>query len=85
MDNQFNTITAQGKDFIDENTDTSALGDFIRPRGWMHFEGPVKVNFEETLYYAEYNNRGLGANFNARVNWKGYYKIDRSIAMKFTI
>ncbi|KAK5837722.1 pectinesterase-like [Gossypium arboreum] len=123
MDNQFNTITAQGKDFIDENTGTviqncrivpeqklfnerfkfatylgrpwkkfsttvimeSTLGDFIKPEGWVQFEGPDKVNFEETLYYAEYNNRGPGANLNARVNWKGYHKIDRASAMKFTI
>ncbi|MBA0683105.1 hypothetical protein Goari_024780 [Gossypium aridum] len=123
MDTQFNTITAQGKDFIDENTGTviqncrivpeqklfnerfkfatylgrpwkkfsttvimeSTLGDFIKPEGWMQFEGPDKVNFEETLYYAEYNNRGPGADLNARVNWKGYHKIDRAAAMNFTI
>ncbi|KAK5783494.1 hypothetical protein PVK06_038003 [Gossypium arboreum] len=106
MDNQFNTVTAQGKDFIDENTGTiiqnckivpeqklfndrfkiatylgrpwkkfsttiimeSTLGDFIKPEGWMLFEGLDKVNYEETLYYAEYKNRGPGANLNARVN-----------------
>ncbi|MBA0652653.1 hypothetical protein Goklo_019896, partial [Gossypium klotzschianum] len=123
MDNQFNTVTAQGKDFIDENTGTviqnckivpeqklfndrfkiatylgrpwkkfsttiimeSTLGDFIKPEGWILFEGPDKVNYEETLYYAEYNNRGPGANLNARVNWKGYHKIDRVTAMQFTI
>ncbi|MBA0559986.1 hypothetical protein Golob_016916, partial [Gossypium lobatum] len=55
----------------------SILGDFIKPEGWILFEGPDKVNYEETLYYAEYNNRGPGANLNARVNWKGYHKIDR--------
>ncbi|TYH43003.1 hypothetical protein ES332_D11G099300v1 [Gossypium tomentosum] len=123
MDNQFNTVTAQGKDFIDENTGTviqnckivpqqklfndrfkiatylgrpwkkfsttiimeSTLGDFIKPEGWILFEGPDKVNYEETLYYAEYNNRGPGANLNARVNWKGYHNIDRVTAMQFTI
>ncbi|KAK8268956.1 hypothetical protein V6Z11_D11G100200 [Gossypium hirsutum] len=123
MDNQFNTVTAQGKDFIDENTGTviqnckivpqqklfndrfkiatylgrpwkkfsttiimeSTLGDFIKPEGWILFEGPDKVNYEETLYYAEYNNRGPGANLNARVNWKGYHKIDRVTTMQFTI
>ncbi|MBA0802288.1 hypothetical protein Gohar_012599 [Gossypium harknessii] len=123
MDNQFNIVTAQGKDFIDENTGTviqnckivpeqklfndrfkiatylgrpwkkfsttiimeSILGDFIKPEGWILFEGHDKVNYEETLYYAEYNNRGPGANLNARVNWKGYHKIDRVTAMQFTI
>ncbi|MBA0714922.1 hypothetical protein Golax_013863 [Gossypium laxum] len=123
MDNQLNTVIAQGKDFINENTGTviqnykivpeqklfndrfkiatylgrswkkfsttiimeSTLGDFIKPEGWILFEGPDKVNYEETLYYAEYNNRGPGANLNARVNWKGYHKIDRVTAMQFTI
>ncbi|TYI48115.1 hypothetical protein E1A91_D13G224200v1 [Gossypium mustelinum] len=123
MDNQFNTVTAQGKDYIDENTGIviqnckivpenklfsdrfkfatylgrpwkkfsttvimeSKLGDFIRPEGWISFEGPDKNNCEETLYYAEYNNRGPGSNLNERVNWKGYHKINRTTAMKFTI
>ncbi|MBA0860272.1 hypothetical protein Goshw_015935 [Gossypium schwendimanii] len=90
MDNQFNIVTTQGKDFIDENTGTiiqnckivpeqklfndrfkiatflgrpwkkfsttiimeCILGDFIKPEGWILFEGPDKVNYEETLYYA---------------------------------
>ncbi|MBA0783998.1 hypothetical protein Gotri_001626 [Gossypium trilobum] len=123
MDNQFNTVTAQGKDYIDENTGIviqnckivpenklfsdrfkfatylgrpwkkfsttvimeSKLGDFIRPEGWISFEGPDKNNYEETLYYAEYNNRGPGSNLNERVNWKGYHNINRTTAMKFTI
>ncbi|GMI74444.1 hypothetical protein like AT3G05610 [Hibiscus trionum] len=123
MHNQFNTVTAQGKDYIDENTGIviqncrivpeqklfddrfkiatylgrprkkfsttvimeSALGDFIRPEGWMHFNGPDKVDYEETIYYGEYNNRGPGANLGARVNWKGYRKIDRATAMDFTV
>ncbi|PPR81931.1 hypothetical protein GOBAR_AA38786 [Gossypium barbadense] len=46
----------------------STLGNFIKPEGWMLFEGLDKVNYEETIYYAEYKNRGPGANLNARVN-----------------
>ncbi|KAK8518669.1 hypothetical protein V6N13_018052 [Hibiscus sabdariffa] len=123
MDHQFNTLTAQGKDYIDENTGTviqncriipeqrlyndrfeiatylgrpwkkfsttvimeSAIGDFIRPEGWIRFEGREKVDHGETVYYGEYNNRGPGANLHARVNWKGYHKMDRVSAMKFTL
>ncbi|GMI85416.1 hypothetical protein like AT3G05610 [Hibiscus trionum] len=123
MDNQFNTVTAQGKSFIDENTGTviqncrivpeqklftdrfkiptylgrpwkkfsttvimeSTLGDFIMPEGWIPFNGHDNVSNLDSLYYAEYNNRGPGANLNARVNWKGYHKMDRVTATKFTI
>ncbi|MBA0763438.1 hypothetical protein Gotri_012878 [Gossypium trilobum] len=60
----------------------STLGDFIRREGWMPF---ATQNHEDTLYYAEYNNRGPGANLDARVNWKGYHKIDKATAMKFTV
>ncbi|XVE73528.1 hypothetical protein DITRI_Ditri11bG0125400 [Diplodiscus trichospermus] len=60
----------------------STLGDFIQPDGWMAWDGG---NFENTLYYAEYNNRGPGANTARRVNWKGYHRIDRRTAMQFTI
>ncbi|KAE8679036.1 putative Peptide chain release factor [Hibiscus syriacus] len=106
MINQFNTVTAQGRDFIDENTGTviqncrivpeqklfpdghkfptylgrpwgkfsttvimeSTLGDLIKRKGWIPFAGPDGVNSLNTLYYAEYNNRGPGANLTARVN-----------------
>ncbi|GMI69488.1 hypothetical protein like AT3G05610 [Hibiscus trionum] len=59
----------------------STLGDFIRPEGWTPWVGSA---FEDSLYYAEYNNRGPGANLDRRVDWKGYHRIDRSTAMKFT-
>ncbi|MBA0850162.1 hypothetical protein Goshw_026149 [Gossypium schwendimanii] len=58
MDKQFNKMTTQGKDFIDENT-----GDFIKPEGWMHFK-----DLKKSLYHVEYNNRGPSANLNVRVN-----------------
>ncbi|KAG0476233.1 hypothetical protein HPP92_013074 [Vanilla planifolia] len=37
----------------------SLLGDLIRPEGWHEWDGGYALN---TLYYAEYNNRGPGAN-----------------------
>ncbi|KAG4170057.1 hypothetical protein ERO13_A12G122500v2 [Gossypium hirsutum] len=119
MDNQLNTVTAQGKSDANENTGTviqncrivpeqilfpdrfkiatylgrpwkqysttvvmeSTLADFIRPEGWTPWAGEA---FEDTLYYAEYNNRGPGASLDKRVDWKGYHKIDKNTAMRFT-
>ncbi|KAE8723227.1 cation transport regulator-like protein 2-like [Hibiscus syriacus] len=118
LENQANTVTAQGKSDPNENTGLviqncrivpeekffpdrlrlptylgrpwrkfsttvimeSTLGDLIRPEGWTPWAGSA---FEDTLYYAEYNNRGPGANLVRRVNWKGYHKIDRNTAMTF--
>lgn len=120
MDNQQNTVTAQGRTNIRETTGIviqncrivpeqllepvrfkiptflgrpwkmysrtvimeSTLADFIQPAGWM----PWKGNFAlDTLYYAEYANRGPGANTNNRVKWKGFKVItDRNEALKFT-
>ncbi|XVE77412.1 hypothetical protein DITRI_Ditri13aG0060500 [Diplodiscus trichospermus] len=120
MDNQQNTVTAQGKSNANENTGTviqncrivpeqklfidrfkiptylgrpwkqysttvvmeSTLGDFIQPAGWLPWAGS---NFLNTLYYAEYNNRGPGANTAKRVNWKGYHRIDKKTTMQFTV
>ncbi|KAK8545583.1 hypothetical protein V6N13_066859 [Hibiscus sabdariffa] len=125
MDDQFNTVTAQGKAFVDENTGIviqncrivpeqnlfpdrfkiptylgrpwkkfsttvvmeSTLGDFIRPEGWIPFSGHDKGSSSnlDNLYYAEYNNHGPGANLHARVDWKGYHKMNRMTATKFTV
>ncbi|OMO82259.1 Pectinesterase, catalytic [Corchorus olitorius] len=120
MDNQLNTVTAQGKKEANENTGIvihncrivpeqrlfddrfkietylgrpwkqyattvvmeSTLGDFIHPAGWAPWQGEF---FENTLYYAEYNNRGPGAVLDRRINWKGYHKIDRATAERFTV
>ncbi|KAA3475281.1 pectinesterase-like [Gossypium australe] len=47
----------------------------------MLFEGNDNVSCEKTLYYAKCSNCSPGANLNVR----GYHKINRAIAMKFTI
>ncbi|XP_010276570.1 PREDICTED: pectinesterase 2-like [Nelumbo nucifera] len=60
----------------------SAIGDFIRPEGWMPWSGNFAL---DTLFYAEYNNRGPGANTAQRVKWKGFKVItNRNEALRFT-
>ncbi|CAN6470303.1 unnamed protein product [Victoria cruziana] len=61
----------------------SIIGDLIRPEGWLPWDGNFAL---DTLFYAEYNNRGPGAKVDKRVQWKGFKVIkDRSEAMKFTV
>uniref|UniRef100_A0A7N0ULF6 Pectinesterase n=1 Tax=Kalanchoe fedtschenkoi TaxID=63787 RepID=A0A7N0ULF6_KALFE len=58
------------------------LGDLIQPAGWMPWDGNFAL---DTLYYAEYANRGPGAATNNRVKWKGYKVItNRNEALQFT-
>ncbi|XP_062104425.1 pectinesterase-like [Humulus lupulus] len=60
----------------------STIEDLIQPAGWMEWDGDFALN---TLYYAEYANRGPGAATNQRVKWKGYKVItNRNEAMQFT-
>ncbi|KAI4301582.1 hypothetical protein L6164_034845 [Bauhinia variegata] len=60
----------------------STIGDFIQPDGWAPWSGNSYLN---TLYYAEYNNRGPGAALDRRVRWKGYRgAISRAEANQFT-
>ncbi|PON93077.1 Pectinesterase inhibitor domain containing protein [Trema orientale] len=60
----------------------TTIGDLIQPAGWMEWEGNFAL---DTLYYAEYANRGVGAATNQRVKWKGYKVItDRNEALQFT-
>nr|GMD79188.1 pectinesterase-like [Ipomoea batatas] len=61
----------------------STIGDFIDPEGWMPWTGTLGL---DTLYYAEYRNRGPAADTSRRVNWKGYHVLRNSKeAMKFTV
>lgn len=60
----------------------STLGDFIQPAGWMPWSGNFALN---TLYYAEYANRGPGATTAKRVQWKGFKVItNKNEALQFT-
>lgn len=59
------------------------IGDFIHGDGYMPWQGNFALN---TLYYAEYNNKGPGAQTSARVKWPGYKGlIKRDEALKYTI
>ncbi|KAJ7973137.1 Pectinesterase [Quillaja saponaria] len=60
----------------------SELGDFIHPDGWAPWMG---TQFLNTLYFAEYGNRGPGANTAHRVKWAGFHVIDKNTAQRFTV
>ncbi|XP_009761202.1 pectinesterase [Nicotiana sylvestris] len=47
----------------------SYIDAFIDPEGWAPWNGNFALN---TLFYAEYQNRGPGANIDKRVKWGGY-------------
>ncbi|KAK4717168.1 hypothetical protein R3W88_015506 [Solanum pinnatisectum] len=59
----------------------SLIDGFIDQQGWSVWAGDFALN---TLFYAEYENRGIGANSNNRVNWRGYKKnIRQEVAAGF--
>ncbi|KAL9660901.1 hypothetical protein QQ045_025720 [Rhodiola kirilowii] len=61
----------------------SAIGDLVHPEGWMPWDGDLYL---KTLYYAEYGNKGAGAETKSRVKWDGYQKsFSREQALKFTV
>uniref|UniRef100_A0A5B7BQY1 Pectinesterase n=1 Tax=Davidia involucrata TaxID=16924 RepID=A0A5B7BQY1_DAVIN len=60
----------------------SEMGDLIRPEGWAIWQGQ---NYHHTCTYAEYRNRGPGANLSKRVKWKGFHVIrDHREAILYT-
>uniref|UniRef100_A0A7N1A1J4 Pectinesterase n=1 Tax=Kalanchoe fedtschenkoi TaxID=63787 RepID=A0A7N1A1J4_KALFE len=71
------------KDFSRTVVMESTIGDLVHPEGWMPWDGELYL---KTLYYAEYSNKGPGADTNARVKWPGYQKsFSREQALKFTV
>ncbi|CAD5180406.1 unnamed protein product [Musa acuminata subsp. malaccensis] len=60
----------------------STIGDLIKPEGWLPWDGDQFLN---TLYYAEYGNRGPGAGTSGRVNWPGFHVINRQTAQAYTV
>ncbi|KAG1342564.1 pectinesterase [Cocos nucifera] len=58
------------------------IGSFIHPAGYLAWDGDFAL---DTLYYAEYNNKGEGSNVTARVKWPGVHVIDRTTADKYTV
>ncbi|KAE8714213.1 putative pectinesterase/pectinesterase inhibitor 21 [Hibiscus syriacus] len=59
----------------------SQLDDIVAPDGWMPWEGNFAL---DTLWYAEFNNRGPGAVQTNRVKWRGIQKINDVQAQQFT-
>lgn len=60
----------------------STIGDLIQPVGWLEWDGNFAL---DTLYFAEYTNKGAGAGTKERVKWKGYKVItDKKEALQFT-
>ncbi|GER36119.1 plant invertase/pectin methylesterase inhibitor [Striga asiatica] len=60
----------------------SEIGDFIHRDGWMEWEGDFAL---DTLYYAEFGNKGKGAETAGRVKWAGYKTIKKEEASKYTV
>ncbi|WP_320020071.1 pectinesterase family protein [Labilibaculum manganireducens] len=56
------------------------LGAHIRPEGWHNWSKPER---EETAFYAEYRNRGLGADTSDRVVWSK--QLTAKQAEKYTV
>ncbi|EER99903.1 pectinesterase [Sorghum bicolor] len=55
----------------------------VHPRGWLEWNGTFAL---DTLYYAEYMNRGPGADTSARVAWSGYHVLTNATdAANFTV
>ncbi|XP_039029692.1 LOW QUALITY PROTEIN: probable pectinesterase/pectinesterase inhibitor 21 [Hibiscus syriacus] len=59
----------------------SQLDDIVTGDGWMPWMGNFAL---DTLWYAEFNNRGPGAVQTNRVKWKGIQKINAVQAQQFT-
>ncbi|XP_042446646.1 pectinesterase/pectinesterase inhibitor-like [Zingiber officinale] len=60
----------------------SIIGDLIRPEGWMPWDGSLYL---DSLYYAEYGNRGPGAGTSGRIHWRGFRVINKQTAQQFTV
>ncbi|KAG6468414.1 pectinesterase-like [Zingiber officinale] len=59
----------------------SEIGDFISPEGYMPWDGDFAL---KTLSYAEYGNKGAGADTSKRVKWSGFKVIGRNDAITYT-
>ncbi|PKA61175.1 Putative pectinesterase/pectinesterase inhibitor 45 [Apostasia shenzhenica] len=60
----------------------SEIGDFIHPDGYMPWDGDFAL---KTLFYAEYRNRGGGADTSRRVKWPGVKVLVKQQAAAWTI
>ncbi|CAL1407573.1 unnamed protein product [Linum trigynum] len=60
----------------------SSISSFLNPAGWAPWAGNASL---DTLYYAEFNNSGIGALTGGRVNWPGFHLINETDAGNFTV
>ncbi|KAG9146803.1 hypothetical protein Leryth_005130 [Lithospermum erythrorhizon] len=62
----------------------SEIGGFLNPGGWVEWESGVEP--PSSIFYAEYENSGPGANVENRVKWDGYKSmLTKKEASKFTV
>jgi len=59
----------------------SFIDEFINPEGWHAWPGS---NADNTAYYAEFENKGPGADTSKRVTWPAIKKLSPQDAEKFT-
>ncbi|XP_065859513.1 putative pectinesterase/pectinesterase inhibitor 28 [Euphorbia lathyris] len=59
----------------------SVIEDVIDPQGWVGFMGSYGT---DTCFFAEFENKGAGADTSKRANWKGIHKINAQDAAEFT-
>ncbi|XP_073157189.1 probable pectinesterase/pectinesterase inhibitor 54 [Henckelia pumila] len=62
----------------------SNIDGVIQSRGWVEWPG-YGSSVYKTLYFAEYDNAGAGADTSGRVKWPGFSVIGTSEASKFTV
>ncbi|KAE9593702.1 putative pectinesterase [Lupinus albus] len=60
----------------------SFIDSLINPLGWSEWSGNFAL---DTLYYAEFDNQGPGADTSNRVTWLGYHVINDTDAIDFTV
>ncbi|CAN0897185.1 Probable pectinesterase/pectinesterase inhibitor 41 [Linum grandiflorum] len=60
----------------------SYIASFLDPAGWSPWFGNDSLS---TLYYAEFNNSGMGARTGGRVDWPGFRLINETEAGNFTL
>ncbi|CAK8576262.1 unnamed protein product [Lathyrus sativus] len=60
------------------------ISEVVDPEGWLKWGGTDHA--QDTLFYAEYKNYGLGAGVQKRVKWPGYHVFtDPKQALNFTV
>ncbi|CAN0914123.1 Probable pectinesterase/pectinesterase inhibitor 20 [Linum grandiflorum] len=60
----------------------SYIASFLDSTGWSPWAGNASL---DTLYYGEFNNSGIGARTDGRVNWAGFHLINETDAGNFTV